>query len=610
MNTAAMRTTTIRFLLANIFLAGIAGGLAGGELVEVSLVPDGSADPPGDRIDVSLVLEAGDSAAKVQVRALLVTPDNEEGVARVKAREGSNNRDAAGHFELSQLVGRPPPPFGQPGLALTVPVVIPYKDLAVEPGDYLLGYEVRLIAGGKVAATMPTRLTMLTVTDQTREQMLVVETSKREEMETRVRPATVIRGGMVTEETFDETVTVERFEMQQTMHEVSIPGEFARSEVVARAFAAADGPPPPAPDAAAALPSNTFVPEPRRRIYFATNRKYLPREEKPDERFPAERIEPTEPVTWGNCLVSIPIHHHKEGRLETPPRNWWSTPDPTRHFLIEAVATFPSRRDFEASLGPNDVLLYIHGYNNSFSDAVLRTAQLQHDLQFPGKSIAFCWPSAGKGIFRRDLFDFETNDARLAYQHDKAQSENSYKRLSGVLQSLINLPSPTSGPPRKIHLIAHSMGNRVLSLAIQDLKARGQLPPDNKPFANIILIAADLEGSTFASVLPTFVAATERLSFYYSKDDLALLLSQGLAANRPIGLDPVFNEGMDTICADGANSRYFGGGHLYLGASPGILHDLRLLINNRHPPDKRLPPLLEKRPAGNLAGYFFWVFPP
>ena len=598
-----------RCLLAGIVLVTTAGALLAGELVDVSLVPDGSADPPGDRIDVSLMLEAGDSAAKLQVRALLVTPDTEEGVTRIKAREGSNNRDVAGNFELSQLVGKPPPAYGQPGVALTIPVVIPYKDLAIEPGDYKLGYEVRLLAGGKVAATMPTRVTELTVTDQTREQMEVLETVKREEMETRVRPATVIRNGEVREETFDETVTVERSEVQPKTHDVSIPGEFLRSEGGIRAFSVTEAP-TVAPDAAAAVPSNTFVAEPRRRIYFATNRKYLPHEETANERFPAERIEPTEPVTWGNCLVSIPIHHHKEGRLETPPRNWWTTPDPTKHFLIEAVATFPSRRDFEASLGPNDVLLYIHGYNNSFSDAVLRTAQLQHDLQFPGKSIAFCWPSAGKGIFRRDLFDFETNDARLAYQHDKAQAENSYKRLSGVLQSLINLPPPASGPPRKIHVIAHSMGNRLLSLAIQDLKARGQLPPENKPFSNIILVAADLEGSTFASVLPTIVGATERLSFYYSKDDLALLLSQGLATNRPIGLDPVFNEGMDTICADGANSRYFGGGHLYLGASPGILHDLRLLINNRHPPDKRLPPLLEKRPAGNLEGYFFWVFAP
>ena len=82
--------------------------------------------------------------------------------------------------------------------------------------------------------------------------------------------------------------------------------------------------------------------------------------------------------------MSIPIHH-VSGQLELPrPRYFfWNEPeDPTQHFIIESRKSIDSLNDLVQQLGNDDVLLFVHGYNNSFEDAIFRSAQLQYDLQF------------------------------------------------------------------------------------------------------------------------------------------------------------------------------------------------------------------------------------
>ena len=57
--------------------------------------------------------------------------------------------------------------------------------------------------------------------------------------------------------------------------------------------------------------------------------------------------------------------------------------------------------------GGGDVLIYVHGFKQTFETAVLDAAHLSDGIKFRGRTIAFCWPS------RAGLFDY-------AYDRDSA----------------------------------------------------------------------------------------------------------------------------------------------------------------------------------------------
>ena len=46
----------------------------------------------------------------------------------------------------------------------------------------------------------------------------------------------------------------------------------------------------------------------------------------------------------------------------------------------------------------SQALLFIHGYNVTFEDALHRTAQLAYDLKFPRPALCYIWPSKGATV--------------------------------------------------------------------------------------------------------------------------------------------------------------------------------------------------------------------
>ncbi len=143
----------------------------------------------------------------------------------------------------------------------------------------------------------------------------------------------------------------------------------------------------------------------KRVVSFATNRVVAAPGEAGASRFGNEA---GPQVTYGSCLVNIPVEHHTRGEIEVP-SHWWQSRDPRKFFLVEALTTLEPAR-FLQTLAADDVLLFVHGYYTTFEDAILRTAQLMHDLNFPGKGVTFSWPSQGS-------FD--------GYAHDEVQNAGS-----------------------------------------------------------------------------------------------------------------------------------------------------------------------------------------
>jgi esterase/lipase superfamily enzyme len=69
-----------------------------------------------------------------------------------------------------------------------------------------------------------------------------------------------------------------------------------------------------------------------------------------------------------------------------------------------------------------DILIYIHGFNTTFDFAVLRLAQVVHDIQFSGVPVAFSWPSHG---------------STWSYDADEANALRSVEALAETLLTLV-----------------------------------------------------------------------------------------------------------------------------------------------------------------------------
>ena len=129
-------------------------------------------------------------------------------------------------------------------------------------------------------------------------------------------------------------------------------------------------------------------------IYVATHRK-------PDDLgwYSAERASE---LSYTKLQVFVPPTH-VPGQISYG----YADPDPRTDFTIATKQDYakavPFHADIAATLAAlppkqREVLLYIHGYNNSFFDGVFRTAQMKHDFDLPGVTMHFSCPSAASPL--------------------------------------------------------------------------------------------------------------------------------------------------------------------------------------------------------------------
>ncbi|HEU5041034.1 MAG TPA: alpha/beta fold hydrolase, partial [Gemmatimonadales bacterium] len=236
------------------------------------------------------------------------------------------------------------------------------------------------------------------------------------------------------------------------------------------------------------------------------------------------------------------------------------------------------RRTVRAS-GSREALVFIHGYNVTFHDAALRTAQLTYDLGFDGAPILYSWPSRGS------LFH---------YASDREAAEWSAAHLRGFLDSIVAITGA-----RKLHVIAHSMGNRALTLALQ----RG--PASDTLFSNLVLAAPDVDADLFAQQIASAIRPlTQRLTVYMSSKDKALRLSRWLSTHRRLGeaTSPMLVvKSVDTIDASELDTDLLG--HGYIASNRDVIDDLVLLVS-----EKRSPPRTRLR-RSSFNGQTYWLLP-
>ena len=273
-------------------------------------------------------------------------------------------------------------------------------------------------------------------------------------------------------------------------------------------------------------------------------------------------------MQFGRAVVSIPMGH-TPGSIELP--SLWRLErqaDPRRHFVLKSVSPLSvddARKEMAAKLESaraKTLLVFVHGYNVNFAEAALRTAQMAHDLKFPGMPFFYSWPSASQ--LRAYLKDEET--ARL--------SEGVFERLIDELSQL---------PATDIYVVAHSMGSRIVGHALQRRADKGK---PSTQLRELLLAAPDINAEIFRTEIAPALATMPgmRTTVYASSTDLALIASKVVHGFRRVGetsggvfVYPPF----DSIDASSVSTLARTYGHSYLVDSVSVIQDIRSLIQEK-----------------------------
>jgi esterase/lipase superfamily enzyme len=227
-------------------------------------------------------------------------------------------------------------------------------------------------------------------------------------------------------------------------------------------------------------------------------------------------------VSYAAITVSIPPDaSRKIGEVQWPA----TLPGDPRTDFVTISADYTDKQSFLATItavakqtGRSKVLVFVHGFNNRFDDAVYRFAQIVHDSKAPAIPVLFTWPSRGETKLR-------------AYTYDRESANYSRDALEDLLNSLTGLPAIT-----EVNLLAHSMGNWVALEALRGRSIRRSasaalLKPDK--LKNALLVAPDVDVDVFRTQILRMGPARPRIALFVSQDDSALGLSKVIWGDIP-----------------------------------------------------------------------------
>ena len=228
------------------------------------------------------------------------------------------------------------------------------------------------------------------------------------------------------------------------------------------------------------------------------------------------------------------------------------------------------------------VMFFVHGFNNTFLQAVRSGMALSQDLNYDGVIVVWSWPSDGRA---------------LSYTFDAESAEWSRPHLSEFVASVISRFANL-----QTDYFAHSMGNRILLHVLSDRAAKNNN-------GSIIFAAPDVAQEIFTDALSKLPSGDKIKGLYASDNDYALSISRYLNSphDRSIaragsgGDNVLVLPGVETIDATRLSS---GLGHSYVFQNYRATHDIDQIVNLDRKAEERG---LEKREKN---GAIFWTFGP
>ena len=295
-------------------------------------------------------------------------------------------------------------------------------------------------------------------------------------------------------------------------------------------------------------------------------------------------------LALGIAEVSIP-DDHRMGEIERP-RLWklQFREDPKKHVVVLGLeplspTAFSARAQGALNRSSKkEVLLFVHGYNVGFADAVSRAAQIAYDLHFEGLPALYSWPSEGS------VPKYTVDETNVTWSRPR------FAQFLSVIRE--NLGAET------IHIIAHSMGNRLVAETIASMTP--PLTTRGARIRQIVFAAPDIDAATFRDLAAAFHKKAERFTLYASSEDKALKASKVIhkyPRAGESGLALVVIGSVDTVDATAVDTSLMG--HSYYGENRSVLTDIFELIRRGSPPEERFG-LMPKEKYGAR----YWLFSP
>jgi len=390
-------------------------------------------------------------------------------------------------------------------------------------------------------------------------------------------------------------------------------GGFGRGRSMAQPPPMASQPPgttpviePTGPPAVAAGPSGGAAPaeEPDWHVvpvYWGTDRAVTPNAKR--LAFGSDRARK---LQLGEAMVTVP-NVHKVPNVERP----WvvkipyfdvtlyeEKEDPKSHFTIKEIKALTKEqllaqvkaRLKDSKLFKDQAVVFVHGYNTSFDNALYRTAQIAYDLDFDGATFLYSWPSGG---------------AVASYTYDRESAQASEPYLREYLEMVVKETGAKS-----VSIIAHSMGNQPLMDVLRDMRSSA---PAGVEISQVILAAPDVDADSFSNLAKTIQGLAKNVTLYVASNDRALIVSRNFWGSYRAGdvppAGPLILPGIDTIDVTAASTDTFAINHSGYASNNKLLEDIgELLKTGLRPPELR--PLKPGKISGPGGDYWRYAPPP
>ncbi len=243
-----------------------------------------------------------------------------------------------------------------------------------------------------------------------------------------------------------------------------------------------------------------------------------------------------------------------------------------------------------------DVIIFLHGFANDFPGTARRAASLQELYGDGGKSaivVMFSWPSNGE-VFPSYEYFSDRDDAeasglamgralkRLAEFLERLRHEDAAKIREARSRGEVPDEKVLRQCQRKLHLVAHSMGNWALRHAINKFAQEndGRVP---RLLDHVFLMAADEDADALArpEKLAKLLRLANRVHVYNARDDVALQVSDRtkgnpdrLGTDGPENLDLLDERVIAIDCSDISDTITAHGRHQYYRLRPEAIEDV------------------------------------
>jgi esterase/lipase superfamily enzyme len=219
--------------------------------------------------------------------------------------------------------------------------------------------------------------------------------------------------------------------------------------------------------------------------------------------------ERSETLRFASFNVSVPPNR-EPGQIVWPREG--RPPDPLTDFVTVNRTAFDGSRDFRSALAKavrredGTATIFVHGYNNNFAEGLYRVVQLSADIDLPGETVHYSWPSAARA------FGYVADRDSVVFARD------------GLTELIRQVDAAGA---KHITLLAHSMGAMLTMESLQQIALSDRRLLDR--IGGVVLISPDIDVDVFRSQARSIGKLPQPFAVFTSSADRVLRLSARLS---------------------------------------------------------------------------------